>query len=338
MTTPPRHRPNLRRLLIAATAALGGAVMLPAGSFAQAPAAFPDKPIRVIVGFPAGVATDSVARLLAQRLTQVKGWNVVVENRPGVSGSLAAAEVVRATPNGYTLLLSAAGPMVTNPNLYKTVSYDATRDFTPISLVANISYVVTVAANSPAKSLDELVALARARPGELNYGSFGVGSTQHLIATTVLTRAGVSMKHVPYKGSMDLMAGAVSGDVAFYVDTAVATTQQVVAGRLRQLGVTSAHRIGTLPDLPTLDQLGMKGFDMPNWLMLLGPAGLPAPIAEMLTREVNALVRSDDLRDRLVKLGADPRGDLGPADLAAFLRTEGVKWKQALEASGARAE
>ena len=325
-----------QRLIVGTASALCGAVLLSAPAHAQG--SYPDKPIRLVVGFPAGTATDTVARLVAQRLTETKGWTVVVDNKTGVSGSLAAGEVARAAPNGYTLLLSAAGPLATNPNLYKNITYDTMRDFTPIARVADISYVIVVGAGSPAKSLQDLIALVKSKPGELNFGSIGVGSTQHLIAATFLSRAGLSMKHIPYKGSVDVLSGALAGDVAFYVDTAVAAAPQVTAGRLRALGVTSARRVSNLPDLPTLDQQGLKGFDMPNWLVLVGPANMPAPVIEVLSREVNGMVRTEDFRARLVKLGSEPRGDMSSAEIAAFIKSELGKWKQALDDSGAKAE
>lgn len=304
----------------------------------QAQARYPDKPIRLLVGFPAGTATDTVARALAQRLTETRDWKIVVDNKPGVTGSLAAAEVARAAPDGYTVLVSAAGPLATNPNLYRSVTYDAVRDFTPIALLADISYVIAVGANSPAHSVQDLIAMARAKPAALNYGSLGVGSTQHLIGTTFVTRAGMTMTHVPYKGSADMLTGVVSGDVTFYVDTAVAAPPQVAGGRLKVLGVTSARRVATLPQLATLDEQGLKGFDMPNWLMLLGPANLPAPVLDTLSREVNSLLASDDFRARLAKLGAEPRGGLNTAELRTFLRAEQVKWKAAIDAAGVKPE
>jgi tripartite-type tricarboxylate transporter receptor subunit TctC len=336
MTTAQTARGRLRRRLTTALAALGLAACLPLA--AQAQARYPDKPIRIVVGFPAGTATDTVARLLAQRLTETRDWKIVVDNRPGVAGSLGAAEVARAAPDGYTLLVSAAGPLATNPNLYRSVSYDTLRDFTPIALLADISYVIAVGANSPANTVQDLVALAKARPGDLNYGSLGMGSTQHLIGTTFVTRAGVNMKHVPYKGSSDMLTGVVAGDLAFYVDTAVAAAPQVAAGRLKALGVTSARRVSTMPNLATLDEQGLKGFDMPNWLVLVGPANLPPAVQETLSKEVNDLLRSDDFRARLTRLGTEPRGGMNPTELRNFLRAELVKWKAALDASGAKAE
>lgn len=331
------HHPDTRRRRLLA-AALISATVAPLPYRSASAQSFPERPIRILVGFPPGTATDTIARLLSQRLNETKGWNVVVENRPGVSGSLGAAEIVRATPDGYNLLLSAAGPLATNPNLYKEVTYDTARDFTPIALVADISYVIVVAAKSPANTIGDLISMAKERPGQLNFGSVGMGSTQHLIASTFLRRAGVTMAHVPYKGSVDVMAGAVSGDIAFYVDSAVAAAPQVTAGRLRALGVTSARRVSNMPDLQTLDEQGLKGFDMPNWLALMGPAGLPAPVLATLHGEVNGLVRSTAMRERMVKLGTEPRGDKNPEELAAFIRNELAKWKQALEVSGAKSQ
>lgn len=329
-----RHNPRRRHLVMTAAALSCLAVARPV----LAQGVFPDKPIRMIVGFPPGTATDTVARLIAQYLADAKGWTIVVENRPGVAGTLGATEVARAAPDGHTLLMSAAGPLATAPNLYKSVTYDSARDFTPLALVADISYVIAVGAASPAKSIKDLIALGKAKPGGLNYGSVGDGSTQHLIGSTFLTRAGVQMVHVPYRGSVELLAGTVSGDLAFYADTAVAVAPQIAAGRLRGLGITSARRVSNLPELATLDQQGMTGFDMPNWLVLVGPAKMPAPVVETLNREVNGLLRNEDVRARLTQLGTEPRGGMSSDELRAFIRAELVKWKQALDASGAKTQ
>ncbi|NYT25613.1 tripartite tricarboxylate transporter substrate binding protein [Alcaligenaceae bacterium] len=325
-----------RRRFVLSMGALSCLPLVPAAARAQA--SYPDKPIRMIVGFPPGTATDTVARLLAQQLTETRKWNVVVENRPGVSGSLGASEVARAEPDGYTLLMSAAGPLATNPNLYDSVTYQSARDFTPIAFAADISYVIVVDARSPVKSIDDLIALAKERSTDLNYGSVGIGSTQHLIASTFLTRAGVEMTHIPYKGSVDVLSGVVSGDLAFYVDTAVAAAPQVEAGRLRALAVTSKQRVGTMPDLATLHELGITDFDMPNWLVVVGPANLPSNVTDTLNREINGLLADEAFRARLAKLGTEPRGGMDADEIRAFIRDELVKWKNALDASGATAQ
>lgn len=328
-----QYFPVSRRQFLAAISAL--TFSLHAHAQAPADATYPNKPIRLIVGFPPGTATDTVARVVAQYLNEVKKWNVVVENRPGVSGSLAAAEVASAPADGYTLLLSAAGPMATNPNLNPNVKYRTERDFTPLALIADISYVIVVGSQSPVKSIHDLVALAKSKSDKLNYGSVGVGSTQHLIGSTFLRRVDGTMTHIPYKGSVEMLNGAVAGDLAFYVDTAVAAAPQIASGRLRPLGVTSMRRVSNLPDLATLDQQGLTGFDMPNWLLLAGPANMPSQVVKTINHEINSMFAINEVRVRLSGLGTEPRGDMDTEKLRAFIMDELKKWKQALEVSGA---
>src|SRR6201990_3352052 len=217
---------------------------------------YPSKPIRLVVGFPAGTATDLVARQVVEGIKRNTGWVMYVDNKPGQGGSIGARELVRSAPDGYTLLVTANGPLITNPNLYSNVEYDTLRDFTPIGQIATLPYILVVNSSKPYNSVQDIVAAAKKAPGKLNFSSTGVGTTSHLIGSMFSKSTGVVATHVPYKGSAESMTGLLGGSIDFTFDTTVATTPLVKSGQLRALAVTSKQRLPALPDVPTLTETG----------------------------------------------------------------------------------
>jgi tripartite-type tricarboxylate transporter receptor subunit TctC len=298
---------------------------------------FPAKPIRLVVGFPPGTATDTVARQIAERLSMIDGWSVIVDNRVGQAGSVGAYEVARAAPDGHTLLISANGPLATNPSLYANVRYDIARDFAPVGQVGVLPYVMVVNASNPWRGVGDVLAAARAQPEKFNYASSGNGSTAHLIAAMFARQTGTRFTHVPYKGSAESMTGVLSGQVDLLFDTSVATVPQVRAGKLRALAVTTAKRIGTLPDTPTVTETGMANFDMAAWLGIVAPAGTPQPVIRQLNNELVRVLGNPALKEKLTRLGAEVSPS-SPEEFGAYLKSELVKWAQAVKESGAKVE
>ena len=319
----------LSRLVLAALA-----LAIPLAAHAQS---FPAKPIRLVVGFPPGTATDTVARQIAERLSMTEGWSVIVENRVGQAGSVGAYEVARAAPDGHTLLISANGPLATNPSLYANVRYDTARDFAPVGQVGVLPYVMVVNAANPWRGVGDVLAAARAQPEKFNYASSGNGSTAHLIAAMFARQTGTRFTHVPYKGSAESMTGVLSGQIDLLFDTSVATVPQVRAGKLRALAVTTSKRIGTLPDTPTVTETGMANFDMAAWLGVVAPAGTPQPVIRQLNNELVRVLGNPALKEKLTQLGAEVSPS-SPEEFGAYLKTELVKWAQAVKESGAKVE
>ena len=306
-------------------------------SLAASAQTFPSRPIRLMVGFPPGTATDTVARQIAERLSALEGWSVIVDNKVGQAGSVGATEVARAAPDGHTLLISANGPLATNPALYANLRYDTARDFTPIGQVGVLPYVMVVNAGSVPKGVADVLAAARARPGALNYASLGNGSTAHLIAATFARQTGVSLTHIPYKGSAEALTGVLSGQIDLLFDTSVATVPHVRAGKLRALAVTTARRVSSLPDVPTVAESGVAGFDMAAWLGIVGPAGMAPALVRQLNTELTRALGTPALRDRFTQLGMDVTPSTSE-EFGTFLKAELVKWGQAVKESGARAD
>ncbi len=297
---------------------------------------FPARPIKLVIGFPPGTATDIIARQLAERLTANNGWTVIVENKLGQAGSVAAAEVARAAPDGYTLLISANGPLATNPNLYTNVRYDTLKDFTPIAPMVLLPFVLVVNENSPYRSVRDVIAAGKAAPDKLNYSSLGSGSTSHLIAATFAKQADVKFTHVPYKGSAESLNGMLGGSIELLFDTAVVTLPLVKGGKLRALAVTTASRVGTLPDVPTLRESGVP-MDMAAWLGVLAPANLPPAQTRQLNTEITKALNTPAFKDRMAQLGAELSPGT-PEEFGAFLKSEFQKWGQAVRESNARVE
>jgi tripartite-type tricarboxylate transporter receptor subunit TctC len=308
-------------------------LLLAPGARAQS---WPARPIRILVGFPPGQATDTIARLLAEKLSENPGWSMVVENRPGQGGSLGAAAAAQSAPDGHTLLLSATAPLATNPNLYANIGYDPVRDFAPITLVANLPFVLLVNPNLPVRSPAELIALARARPGQVTFGTPGNGTTAHLI-TMMFSRAagGLELTHVPYRGGPQVLTDLLGGRLDFMFETEVFSLPHIQSGRVRALALTTATRSDRQPDLPTLAQSGMPGFDAAAWLGLVAPAGTPAPIILRINQEIHRILAEPAMRERLSGLGAQVLTST-PEQFASFIRSEGVKWGNAIRENNVR--
>jgi tripartite-type tricarboxylate transporter receptor subunit TctC len=298
---------------------------------------WPSRPIRILVGFPPGQATDVVARLLAERLSEVPGWQIVVENRPGQGGSLAALATAQAPPDGHTWLLSATAPLATNPNLYANIGYESARDFSAVTLIANLPFVLLVNPGLPAPDLAALVAMARARPGELTFGTPGNGTTAHLI-TAMFARAlgGLEMTQVTYRGAPQALTDLLAGRLTFMFETEVFSLAHIQAGRVRALAVSTARRSGRLPDVPALAEApGLAGFDAGAWLGMVMPASVPAPIVLRVNQELRRIVQEPRMRERLAGLGAEVWTST-PEEFASFIRSEGVKWGGAVRDNNVR--
>ncbi len=280
----------LRRLLLA------GLAMLPAIVLAGA---YPDTSIRLVVAFPPGGGTDGAARLVAEKLAAELGQAVVVENRAGAGGVIGAQSVARARPDGYTLLFGTGAELLVNPATRKTAPYELLRDFVPVAEVGRVAFALVAPAASANHSLPELVAAAKARPGALNYASFGIGSTNHLIGELFLHAAGIQATHVPFQGSQQAMASLLAGDMDFAFDTAAVVLPQIRAGKLRALATPSPRRLPLLPDVPTLQELGYDGLVTEGWMGVFAPAGTPEVIVKTLATALDKVLRAPDLQARL---------------------------------------
>ena len=322
--------------IIAALCALAAAVVAP-GAFAQAPAAYPTHPVRIVVPFPAGGTTDILARAVAQRFSEVFGQPFVVDNRPGAGGNIGAELVAKSAPDGYTLLMGTVGTHAINPSLYTNMPYDHVKDFTPVFLAAGVPNVLEVNPSLPVHSVAELVAYAKANPGKLNFASSGSGTSIHLSGELFRTMTGVTMQHVPYKGSAPALQDLVGGQVQLMFDNLPSSMALIKAGKLRALAVTSAHRSAALPDLPTIAESGYPAFEASSWFGLLAPAGTPAAIVNKLNAEGNQWLASADAKDKLLAQGAIAAGG-SPDDFARHIAAETVKWAKVVKASGAKVE
>lgn len=315
-----------RRALLAAAAA----------PFA-ARAAYPDRPLRLVVPFPAGGAADVMARGLAQHLGTQLGQQVVIDNRGGAGGTIAAELVARAPADGHTLLFATMGTQAINPALYPRLRYDPVKDFAPVALTHITPRVLVVGPAVAARSVAELVADAKVRPGQLTYGSAGNGSSSHLSGALFARLAGVEMVHVPYKGSATLLTDLLAGRVDLSFDSFTVYEEHIRAGRVHALGVTSRRRMTALPQVPTLAEAGLPGYEVSNWLGLLAPAGTPRErIAALHAAVVRAMGRAD-MRRQLTALGIEPQAS-SPEEFGALIRSEIPRWAGIVKASGARLE
>ncbi len=313
--------------------ALALASLAAAGS-ALAQTAWPEKPVRIVVPFPPGGSADVFARLIAARLTGAFGQSFVVENRAGAGGNVGTEVVVRSPPDGYTLGLSSSGPLANNRFLYKSMSFDSTKDLVPIILVAETAMLVSANPAVPAKGLKEFVDLARAKPGQLNVGSPGNGTIGHLTLELLKMTAKVDLVHVPFKGDAPAMAEVVAGNIQAVVAPVTAFIGPVRSGKLKGLAVTTRTRFAGLPDVPTAAEQGID-VEASVWHALVGPAGLPRPIVDKANQEADRYLASDEGRAKLADLGAQAIG--GPPErLSQLMANEAAKWKRVIEASGAK--
>jgi tripartite-type tricarboxylate transporter receptor subunit TctC len=297
--------------------------------------AFPSKPVRLVIPFPAGGPLDAVGRIIAQKLTETWGQNVVVDNRPGAGGNIGADLVAKAAPDGYTVVMGALSTHAVNPSLYPKMPYDAVKDFAPISLVAITPNVLVVNPAVPVSTAKEFIAYAKANPGKLAFGSGSNGSAGHLAGELFKVETGTDLLHVPYKGAAPAMQALLAGDTQLMFDNLASSTPQVKAGKLKALAVTTAQRSRLAPDLPTLAESGLQGFDISTWFGLLAPAGTPADIIAKWNAEVTRILNAPEMRERLNALGAEAAPGT-PAEFAQLIAGETAKYARIVKLSGAK--
>ena len=298
---------------------------------------YPSQPIKLIVPFTAGGTTDILARTIGQKLGESLRQPVIVDNRPGAGGNIGADLVAKAKPDGYTLVMGTIGTQSINASLYSKMPYDSAKDFAPITLVAIVPNVLVVNPTVPAKSVAELIALAKSKPGALNFASSSTGGSPHLSGEMFKQMAGVDIAHVPYKGSAPAITDLLGGQVQLMFDNLPSALPQVKAGKLRALAVTSARRSPAAPDLPTIAEAGVPGYEVDSWFGILAPAGTPREIVNKLNAEIVKILQMPDVKERLSEQGAVPVGDT-PEHFAEHIRKETVKWAKVVKASGARAD
>ena len=304
---------------------------------AEAQAAWPSRPIKLIVPYPAGGTTDLLGRLVADQFKNGLGATVVVENKPGAGTTLGAEQVARSEPDGYTLLMATSTTLAINKTLYKKLPYDPVKDFTPVALVAGVPFALIVNPALPVRTLAEFIAYAKANPG-LAYGSAGNGSPQHLGAEMLRTSAGIDIRHVPYRGSVPAMLDIIAGHIPFMVVDLQPALQQIREGKVRVLGVTTPGRVAAAPDIPTLSEAGLAGFELVAWQGVVGPAGVPRPIVDLLAAQIATLVADPATRGKLTALSLEPLTGSTPDSFAAFVGTEVERWAAVVKASGAAPE
>jgi tripartite-type tricarboxylate transporter receptor subunit TctC len=297
---------------------------------------FPDRPLRMIVPFPPGGSVDVVARIAGQKMTEIAGQSIVVDNRGGASGNIGSELAARAPADGYTIMMTTI-PLVVNPSLFSKVPYDVVRDFAPISLIAAAPFVLAVHPSLPAKSVKELVALARSRPGQLNYASAGSGTNLHIAAELFKNLSGTNIVHVPYKGGGPALSALLGGEAQLSFLGVVAVVPHVKSGKMRALALTATKRSAVLPDLPTIAEAGVPGYEFASWYGVLAPAGTPAPRITKLHDILVRSLRSPDLAGRMATEGADIIAG-SPQQFAAYLKTELTKWARVVKDSGLRVE
>lgn len=300
-------------------------------------AAFPAKPVRLVVPFPPGGPLDTVGRAIAQKLTEAWGQSVVVDNRPGAGGNIGADLVAKSAPDGYTVVMGALSTHAVNPSLYPTMPYDAAKDFAPITLVAVTPNVLVVNPALPVRTVKELIAYAKANPGKLSFGSGSNGSAGHLAGELLKADAGIDMVHIPYKGAAPAMQALLAGDTQLMFDNLASATAQVKAGKLRALAVTTAQRSKLAPDLPTMAEAGVPGFDISTWFGLLAPAGTPAEVIAKWNTDTVKILNSTDMRERLTAQGAEA-APTTPAEFAQFIGRELAKYARIVKVSGAKVD
>jgi tripartite-type tricarboxylate transporter receptor subunit TctC len=322
-------------LRTAATAALVSLAALAVPASAQE-APWPSKPVRIVVPFPPGGAADVFARLIAEQAGKSIGQPVVAENRPGAGGQIATDHVAKSAPDGHTMLIVTVGHAV-NPSLYPKLPYDTLADLVPVARIADLPSVLVVNPEVPAKSVQELVALMKAKPGVLTYASSGNATTSHVAGAMLTAQAGVQALHVPYKGSAPAITDLIGGQVQWMIDPVLSSAQHVKAGRLRALAVSTPKRSSLVPDLPTIAESGLPGYDFAAWFVLLAPARTPPAIVERMHREVERILAMPETKARFVQLGAEP-GSGTPAQVAAFLAGEVRRYEKVVRDAGMKVD
>ena len=318
-----------RRMLLALAVAT-----LATGAFAQA---WPAKPIRIVVPFPPGGGTDIIARETSQRVAAATGWTFVIDNKPGAGGNLGVDSVAKSPADGYTLVLGQSSNLAINPTLYSKLPYDPQKDLAPIVLLANAPLVMVTATKSPYKTLADAVNAAKAKPGQVNFASPGNGTVAHLTEELFQKAAGIQTQHVPYKGANQALTDVLSGNVELYMSSVPTLIGHIKQGKLRALAVTSAKRVDDLPNVPTINESGYKGFDAVTWFGLLAPAGTPKDVIAKLSAEFNKALKLPELNKRLSDEGADPAGGT-PDEFAKLIKDEIPRWGKVVKDSGAKVD
>ena len=294
-----------------------------------------NKPIKLVVPFPAGGGTDIFARVIGNKLSETLKWVVVVDNKPGAGGNIGIDAVAKSPADGYTIGLGQTSNLAINPTLYTKLPYDPLKDLVPIVLVADAPLVMVVPANSPFKTVADVVAAAKKKPGDVTFGSPGNGTVAHLTGELFQTAAGVKFQHIPYKGSAQALTDLMGGQVQIYMSSIPTALSHIKGGKLRAIAVTSPKRVPSLPEVPTISEAGYKGFDANTWFGLVAPAGTPAPIVSKINAEVNRILKMPDVKEKFAAEGGGPLGGT-TQDFAALLKSDYVKWGKVVKDSGAK--
>ena len=325
----PTSSPAFRASLLASVVLLGSGIPY----FAAAQSAYPAKSVRIVVPFPPGGPADALARIVGDKLSQSLGQPFVIDNKPGAGGNIGMEQGAKAAPDGYTLTLAPAGNLTIAPSLYSKLPYDPAKDYVPISVLATVPNILITAPTVPARTLRDLITLAKARPGTLNFASPGNGSGAHLAGELFKSVAGIDIVHVPFNGVGPAMSAILSGDVQLFFAQSSAALPYIKTGKVTALGVASAKRIASAPELPTMAEAGLPDFEVTSWYALVAPAGTPAAIVERLNVETVKVLASAEVRDRLATLGVEPVGN-SPSEFAAMQKNEMTRWaKLAKEAN-----
>jgi tripartite-type tricarboxylate transporter receptor subunit TctC len=316
---------------------IGAAIVVMLGATLVARADYPDKPIHIVVSYTPGGTVDLLARALAPYLEKAWGQQIVVENRPGAGGSVGAEYVAGARPDGYTLLLSTNSPLTTNVAVFKTLNYDPLKDFVPVIVAGENALALAIDPKLPVKTVGDLVALAKKEPGQLIGASSGNGATSHMALAEFDKRAGVNITHVPYRGGVPSLTAVISGEAQLVFSDVVPTLPMIRDGRVRVLATTGLNRSAVTSEIPTLNELGLTGFDVTAWIAMVAPKGTPQETIDKLNGEINSVLRDADFRAQIIKIGIDPVGDT-PGQFAAYLREQLPIWKQRAVDAGLQPE
>jgi tripartite-type tricarboxylate transporter receptor subunit TctC len=329
----PMSNPSRRAVLAGGAAALS----LPFVGRASAQAPWPSRVVKVVVPFAPGGTTDILGRLMAQKLSEEYGQQFIVENKAGAGGNIGADAVAKSDPDGYNFVIGTPGPHVINQYIYKNQPFDGTKDIVPVIVIARVPNLISVNPEVKAKTLQEFIALAKANPGKLSYASPGNGSTGHVATELLKSMAGIDLVHVPYRGSAPALTDVMGGRVEMSLDNLPAVQPFVEGGKLRPLAVTTAKRWPELPDVPTVAEAGVPGYEASSWFTIAAPAKTPADIIAKVNKSVNTYMADKDMIAKMRKLGADPVGG-SPDDMAKLMADENVKWKKAIEFAGLKPE
>lgn len=323
------------RKSIALAVATASLAAVPAAMAQDAAAGYPNRPVTLVVGFPPGTATDSVARVLAERFSARLGQPFIIENKPGQGGSIGAAAVAKAKPDGYTLVVSATAPMSINPYVYKNLTYEPMRDFAPIGLHTWLPYSLVVNTKSSINSFEDLKSKAAANPGALTFASIGNGTTSHLVMALLMQRTGMKLTHVPYKGSSQAQTDLIGGQVDMTFDTVVSMMPHIKSGKLKPLAVSTMKRSSHLPEVRTLNEMGVPNFEVGAWLGMLAPAGTPPAIIAKLNRELNAILDEPAPQQKLLGMGSEILKST-PEEFTAHIKAENERWSKLVRDTGTK--